>query len=210
MSTARREFIKQVGIVLGSLMLARCTLFQVPDDSPRGRLRNCWGRLDWLVQQIEKDFERGSKARDQLVADHRAALDDLVAANELDASVAERVQSAFDEAVYHIWHSNAVTCYETQGPIYQAASRGQLVQQANLLAEMAQSGSLASETVALAQAALERDIAFLSLSPTETEALYDKLVTPGGRYPLFDDVDLEIMPQAAEAARFLVELLSGQ
>jgi len=182
----------------------------VRDDSPRGRLRSCWGRLDWLVQQIEKDLERGSKARYQLVADHRAALNDLVAATELDASVAEHVQSAFVEAVYHVWHSNAMICYEISQSSYHPVSRGQLVQQANLLAEIAQSGSFASETVALAQAALERDIAFLSLSPTEIEALYDKLVTPSGRYPPFDDVDLEVMPQAAEAARFLVELLSGQ
>jgi hypothetical protein len=94
---------------------------------------------------------------------------------------------------------------------YTPASSGQLAQQAGLLAEMAESGDLDPATVAQAQAAIERDIAFLNLSDAETQALYDELIeAAGGTYdfPSLDELDLEISPEAAEAARFLVELLS--
>jgi hypothetical protein len=93
---------------------------------------------------------------------------------------------------------------------YTPASSGQLAQQASLLAEIAGSGDLDPTTVAQAQAAIERDIAFLNLSDAETQALYDQLVaTAGGTYdfPPLDELDLEVTPEAAEAARLLVELL---
>jgi hypothetical protein len=210
-ATTRRDFIKSIGIAIASLVMVRCIPFGGQDDSPRGRLRNCWLQLDWLAQQTQGDYDRGDRAREKLAADHRAALDDLVAAGELDAAVADQMQVAFTEASHHVWRSNApITCYEAVMVDYTPASSGQLAQQASLLAEIAGSGDLDPTTVAQAQAAIERDIAFLNLSDAETQALYDQLVaTAGGTYdfPPLDELDLEVTPEAAEAARLLVELL---
>ena len=43
--------------------------------------------------------------------------------------------------------------------------------------------------------------------------LYDALIEAAGdtyNYPTFDELDLEITPEAAEAARFLVDLLLAE
>jgi hypothetical protein len=205
MGSTRREFIKQVGIALGSLALAHCVPPRDRDDSPRGHIRACWGELDGLEERMQRDIERGQKAADQLRAAHRAALDDLVAAGEIEADVAEQVQSAFDEAVYHIQRSMA-TCYEPVRVDYHPAARGRLIRRAGLLAEMASKGAVDPKVIAQAQAAVERDVAFLSLSPADTEAFYEKLGS-GPEFPAFEELELEITPQAAEAARFLVQVL---
>lgn len=216
MTPTRREFIKSVGIVIGSLVMARCVPIGGGDDTPRGRLRTCWLRLDWLAQATQDcdNYEPGEKALARLVADHQAALDELVAAGELDAAVANQVQTAFGAAAYHVWRSNVpITCYEPVLVDYTPTSSDQLAQQAELLAEMAESGDLDSSTVMQAQAAIERDIAFLSLSSEETQALYDELIEAVGDgydFPTFDELDLEITAEATEAARFLVELLLGK
>ena len=211
MRSTRRDFIKSVGIAIASLVMARCIPSGGKDDSPRGRLRNCWLRLDWLAQQANGDYERGDKAREKLAADHRAALDDLVTAGETDAGVADELNTAFGAAITHILFINApITCYEPVVVDYTPTSSGQLAQQAGLLAEMAESGDLDPATVAQAQAAIEQDIAFLTLSDEELQTLYDELIeAAGGTYdfPSLDELDLEISPEAAEAARFLVELL---
>jgi hypothetical protein len=223
MSSTRREFIKNVGIALASLAMARCICPLKrggsdgdEGDSVRERLRQCWLRLDWLAQETQDwdDYERGEQALDQLVADHRVALDELVAAGELDADVADQVGTAFGAAAYHVWRSNApITCYEPVLVDYKPTSSSQLAWQAELLVEMAESGDLDLDTVAQAQAAIERDVAFLNLSGEEIEALYDALIeAAGGTYafPPFDELDLEITPEAAAAARFLVELLLAE
>jgi hypothetical protein len=149
----------------------------------------------------------------QLVDDHRAALDALVVAGELDAKVANQVQSAFSAAAFHVWRSNVpVTCYEPVLVDFKPISSGQLVQQADLLAEMAETNSLDRDTVARAQAAIERDIAFLALSYADAQALYEGLIKAAEgvhSIPAFDDVDLQMTPEAVEAARFLAELLLG-
>ena len=211
MRSTRRDFIKSVGIAVASVVMARCIPLGGKDDSPRARLRNCWLRLDWLAQQAKGDYERGDKAREKLAADHRAALDDLVAAGEVDADVADKLNTAFGAAINHVLLSNApLTCYEALIVDYTPASSDQLAQQADLLAEMAKSGDLDPATVAQAQAAIERDIAFLNLSDAETQALYDELIAAAGDtydFPSFDGLDLDIPSEAAEAARFLVELL---
>jgi hypothetical protein len=208
MRSTRRDFIKSVGIAIASLVMVRCIPFGGKDDSPR----HCWLRLDWLAQQAKRDYERGDKAREKLAADHRAALDDLITAGEMDADVADELNTAFGAAINHVLLSNApLTCYEALIVDYTPASSDQLAQQAGLLAEMAKSGDLEPDTVAKAQAAIERDIAFLNLSDAETQALYDELIAAaGGTYdfPSLDELDLVISPETAEAARFLVELLS--
>jgi hypothetical protein len=85
-----------------------------------------------------------------------------------------------------------------------------LTTQADLLAEMADRADLDPATVSQAQAGIERDIAFLSLSSDERNALYDSLIqasNQGAAIPPFDQLELEITPEAAEAAHYLVDLL---
>ena len=224
MASTRREFIKSVGVAIASLAMARC-IYPLnrggsdgdEGDSVRERLRRCWLRFDWLARETRDrdDYGRGEQALDQLVADHRAALDELVVAGELDAGVADQVGTAFGAAAYHVWRSNApITCYEPVLVDYKPTSSGHLARQAELLVEMAESGDLDPDPVAQAQAAIERDVAFLNLSGEEVEALYDALMeAAGGTYafpPPFDELDLEITPEAAAAARFLVELLLAE
>ena len=179
-------------------------------------MRGCWLRFDWLAQR-SGDWDhprRGEEALERLVADHRVALDDLVAAGEIGAAVAGQVQAAFEAAAWHVWRSSApMTCYKAAPPDYAPASSEQLVRQAEVLAQMAAEGDLDPDVVARAQAAVERDVAFLALSDEETKALYAKLRKAAGdtySFPGFDQLDLEISPESAEAARFLVELLLGE
>lgn len=180
----------------------------------RERLRSCWQRFGWL-EELASDWDnsvRGEQARGELVAEHRAALDALVAAGELDADIADLMQEAFTWAAYHIWRANCgMTCYEPSvRPDYTPAGSDQLVRQAELLADLAGDDSVDQEAVARAQATIERDIAFLNLPDQKEQALYDELMDPSGTsytYIPFDQLELEITPEDAEAARFLVELL---
>ena len=112
--STRRQFIKQFGITLASLITARCAPMPTPtptatptltptvtptptaappgsgDASLRGRLRDYWMQLDWITQQAQESYGQGT-ARDKFIADHRIILDELVTADELDADVAEQV-----------------------------------------------------------------------------------------------------------------------
>ena len=81
--------------------------------------------------------------------------------------------------------------------------------QAELLEDLSDDATIDQETVARVQAAIEQEIAFLSLSSEERQTLYDELKAAAGDsydYPPFDQLDLEVTPEAVEAARFLVEL----
>jgi hypothetical protein len=177
----------------------------------RDRLRSCWYRFDWLAQQAHGNYERGENAREELAAEHRAALDELVATGELETTIADELEAAFAAAANHILWSNApITCYDTAMPDYTPTSAGQLVNQAELLEDLADDATVDQGAVAHAQAAIERDITFLAMTNEEWQALYQELVRAAGEsydYPAFDELDLEITPEAAEAARFLVELL---
>jgi hypothetical protein len=180
----------------------------------RERLRSCWLRFDWLAEQAQdwSDYEKGERALEQLTTEHRAALDELVAVGELEVDVADEVQNAFDAAAYHIWRANCgMTCYEPlMMPDYTQSGSAQLVVQADLLVDLADDVTIDPKTIIQAQASVERDIAFLNLSPEEEQALYDAVIEAAGEeydYPTFEELELEITPEAAEAARFLVELL---
>jgi hypothetical protein len=172
-------------------------------------------RFGWLAEETRraKFVEQGSEVRDQLVADHQAALDALVATGELEPAVAEQVQKAFDAAAYHVWRSySPITCYEPVLVNYKPASSDQLVHQAEVLAAMSRSSDLNPDAMAQAQAAIERDIAFLNLSDVQVQALYQEVIASseaGSGVPAFDQIELPIVPEAADAARFLVELLLG-
>ena len=203
MNPTRRDFIKSIGIAMASLVMARCIPFGDKDGSPRGRLRNCWLRLDWLAQKTREippeNYEQGEQARDKLVAEHRVALDDLVTAGELDAAVADQMQVAFTEAAFHAWRNNApMTCYEAL-PIEYGA-RDHLLQQAELLREAA--SDLDPAVVEEVQAAIARDIALFEAAAGPEAGM--KLVEQ------FEAGEIEASPEAVEAARTLVDLLLGE
>ena len=200
MTLTRRDFIRSVGIAIASLAMARCVPSGGQDDSPRGRLRSCWLRLDWLAQKTRETppekYEQGERARDKLVAEHRAALDDLVAAGELDTAVASQMQVAFDEAAFHAWRNNApMTCY--MGLPIEYGARDDLLQQAELLHEAA--SDLDPAVVEEVQAAIARDI-----------ALFEAAAGPEAGFELieqFEAGEIEVSPEAVEAARILVDLI---
>ena len=217
MTPTRREFIQHLGITIASLVAANaaCTPFSSGEgSSPRDRLRSCWHRFDWLARQAQGDFERGDRARKELAAEHRAALDELVDGGELEAAVADELEVAFDAAADHVLWSNApITCYKPAMPDYTPTSADQLVQQAEILEDLANDATVEQDVVAKAQAVIERNIAFLTMTDEEWQALYDELAAATGEsydFPAFDDLELEITPEAAEAALFLVELLLAQ
>lgn len=207
MSPSRREFIVQFGIALASLAITRCA----PGTStPEAQLRSTWGQLDKLAERTRKDSDRGMQMRDSLTADHRAALDQVVASGRLSAAAAGRAQVAFEAAAYHMWRANApITCYEPVLVNFKPTTSGQLATQAALLAGR---DDLDAQVVAQAQAAIAKDIAFLNLSQTEVQDLYEKILSAresGQPIPAFEDVELEVSPEDLEAAQFLVEALLG-
>jgi len=209
MSLTRREFIQGVGLAAASLALLRCSAPPFQDASPRGRLRMAWIRLDWLSQQCTWDPQ--NPARQRLIALHRTAAADLVAAGELSPEVADDLDAAYDAATSHVQCIRApITCYLTIMVDYHPASSEQLTTQADLLAEMADQANLDPAAVAQAQAAIERDIAYLSLPWDERQVLvepFTEAALQGAPIPPFDEIELEITPETREAARFLVELL---
>ena len=185
---------------------------------PRDRLRACWLSFNELAartQSGENDPSDGSETGPfgaHLAKDHRLALDELVAAGEIEPSVADLVQEAYEAAVYHVWRSNVpITCYRSMEPNYAPTSAAQLVQQSAILAEMAARGELNTDTVAMAQKAIQHDLAFENLSPDEVNVLYKKLLDDRQQnktgIPAFDQVELEITPEMEAAAKFLVGLL---
>jgi hypothetical protein len=212
MRVERREFIKSVGIGFASLILSQCIPFSSAGDSAKERVRACWMKLPWLADQTIDDYEQAQDKRSRLLGDHRASLEELVNAGDISAQVADQLQVAFTEATYHIWRANApMTCYlPAPGPDYIPSSSSQLAIQAEILAELSDKSGYNPDTIAQAQAAIERDITFLNLSEEKIQALYSKLMEDAGsapNYPTFDDLELEVAPEAIEAARFLVELI---
>ncbi len=221
MSLTRREFVKRLGIAIASSMMVRCsspksgndtrsTEQSTPspedgNDSPRDRLRAYWLQLDSLALEAQQNPDRSDQLRAELVADHQAVLDELVSAGELDAAVADQVQVAFDQAAFHIWRSNVpVSCYIALPVEFDA--RDDLRQQFELLSQV--TDGLDQSTVQQVQTAIERDIAFFEtladLQPLQGEAYQQaqqELIAQ------FGTDDMEVSPEAAGAARFLVELL---
>lgn len=210
----RREFIGQFGIALLALLATRCVRLRGRDGTPRGRLRDGWLRLNELAAQAQSGQEDyGQQALAEMTTLHRGALDELVTAGELAPEVADHVQAAFEGAAYHVWRSNApITCYEPVMIDYRPTSSDQLARQAALLAELAELDKLDAVAVAQAHAAIERDITFLNMSSEEVNALYAQILAQSAQtgVPDFDQIHLEITSEAADAARFLVDLLLGE
>jgi len=226
MTIHRRSFMKLLGISVASLSLTRCapftttcyapTLTPIPTRSPAGatrreRLRQYWLRFDELAQKSWEDTE--NQLGKELAAGHRLALDELVENGELSAAVADLVHEAYDGAVYHVWRSNTgMTCYVgtfNYGP----ASASVLVEQSQVLNQIASQWTIDPATLAKAQAALEHDMSYYALSQEEVEALHSQLLEesrPEQPLPEFEELPLEPTPEAKEASRFIIDLLMGK
>jgi hypothetical protein len=181
--------------------------------SADGRVRADWLRFGELADAAAQDTDNALGSR--LIVDHRAALDDLVAAGRIEPAVADLVQEAYAAAVYHVWRSNApITCYEPVQVDYAPAGAGTLVAQAGALEQIAAQGEVDADTLATIQSALERDMAFYALTDEEVEAMYRRLIDEsqanGQPVPAFDQIELEITPDAKAAAQFIVDLLTGK
>ncbi len=234
----RRDFMKIFGVSVASLFLARCRLQSaaptedvqptcyeptappmtaVPSAtavlSTRERLRLYWLRFGELGQNSLNDTE--NKLGQELVAGHRTELDELVASGEISAPVADLVQEAYGAAVYHIWRSSApITCYIVMGPSYSATSANLLIEQAAVLNQIAEGGTVHPGTLAKARAALEYDLSFYALSEEEVQNLYGQLLEDsqktGQPIPPFEELSLELTPEAKEATQFIIDLLMGK
>ncbi len=220
----RRDFMKMFGISVASLWLRSCrpplattcyapTPTPMPTTATRERLRHYWLRFGEVGQAAWNDSE--NKLGQELVANHRAALDELVASGEISGPVADLVHEAYCAGIYHAWRSSAnMTCYLTMGPNYFPESAGVLLQQAAVLNQIAEGGTVQPATLEKAQAALEHDLAFYALSEAELKNLYDELsresLETGESLPRFEELPLELTPEAEEATQFIIDLLTGQ
>jgi hypothetical protein len=230
MTLSRRDFMKLVGVSVASLALTRCNFpigvtcyaplppSPYPTEPPHGRLRACWLSFGELARRTQEAAEQGNSDDtfgQGLSAEHRAALDEIVTSGELTAAEADLVQEAYDAAVYHVWRSNApITCYEPMMVDYAPVSANILIEQSAALDEIAAQGTVDPATLETARAALEHDMAFYALTDEEVSNLYDRIVTEwqtqGRATPSFNDLDLEITPDAQAAAQFIISLLTSQ
>jgi hypothetical protein len=221
MTPSRREFIRSLGIALAAVALSRCapptdgggaqdphpptpTPLGGEQNTLRGQLRDYWQQFDWLIQRARdwENPEAGNQAREELLQGHRAVLDGLVELGALEPAVADLVQEAYAAAVYHVWRSHTgMTCY-IMVQSYQATVAGQLVQQSELLAEITAGGEVDPAVVSRVRESIERDMAYLDLAD---EARQKVDSTPG--FPSLEEIDFDVSPEAAAAARFLLELL---
>jgi hypothetical protein len=237
MSISRREFMKLFGVSVASLLLARCkpvTPAPPPTDvfigcyeptmppdlmtpqvslPARERLRLGWLRFGELAGSATQDTE--NTLGNQMIADHRAALDELVAAGEISAPVADLVQEAYAAAVFHIWRSNApITCYMMMPVNYAPAGADTLVRQADALEGVAAGGEVDPDTLATIRSALEHDLAFYALTDEEVDAMYERLrkesQDDGKSIPDFEELDLELTPDVKTAAQVIIDLLTGK
>ena len=217
MTLTRRDFIRLFGLALASLAVSRCGRGGLFSNTARDRLRKCWTQFDELEDNVQLDVKLrpwnhgdNNKMVERLLADHRAALDELVASGDLNASAADALHEGYDAAVHHIWRSNVpATCYAPMMVNYQPSSAAALVNQSAALDEMATASGLEANTVAALQKAIEKDLAFIALTDEEVQALYDKLINAangGSPIPQFEEMQFEASPEVIEAAQFLVEL----
>lgn len=199
--TATPDWIQQTQVVtdmVQSGQLDADTARQARAAIARERLRACWLQLEALAEQAATEMEAAQQLQSALISEHRAALDELVAEGELDAPVADLVQTAFGEASFHVWRNNApITCYIALPPEYEPSA--DLTGQAAALSKV---GDLDPQTLELAQAAIARDMVVLVALNTEGVDSQQQL-------RLWQDGQLPVDEQALQAARFLAALLAG-
>ena len=218
MQQNRREFMQTLGVALGAAVLSGCTSIKLPwsggDKDDWDRLRGAWAGLDQLATDAQ-DMEKGEKTRNKLIADHLAALDGLVKSGQLEAATADDIHLAFQAAAQHVWRAHApITCYKPAPyPQYRVMSASDLAEQSEILAEMASRSGINASTVAQAQASIERDLAYLSLSSEDEQALIATLQqSPEGiwAFGTLESLNLRVPPEATAAARVLIDALLGK
>jgi hypothetical protein len=226
MSPTRREFIQRFGIALGAMMAASCVGSRgigrlLSRDEPPGsgegtpeeRLRNVWQQLGWLEETVKEHPDRAHDVAENTVSEHRAALDALVRDGDLEADVADQIHMAFQAAVNHIYaRSGIISCYTvTPMDFAERGARNRLIEQSEQLAQIAQWGTIDPNTLDQIQATIERDMTFLSIPYRDRSEMYREQFGDGDpALPVVEDYDFEVTPQAAEAASYLVALLSGE
>jgi hypothetical protein len=161
-------------------------------DDTRAQLREMWCYLAGQTGQLGVVFPDSDYRGDAFKERHRALLDALIEVGDLPATVAGQLQTAFDEAVFHTWRSQA-TCYLTY-PI-DAFPRDDLLARAQALGDV--EAGLDAQTVAQASAAIEQDIAFFHGKGK------DKHLNA-----LWQSGEIPVGQGSCAAARFLVDLLS--
>lgn len=217
MSLTRRDFMKLFGVTVASLLLTRCRGFipETSTPSARERLRLSWLRFGELARKTRHDGNTDNTLGQQMIADHRTALDELLTAGEISASVADLVQESYEAAIYHVWRSNApITCYAPVIVDYAPSSASVLVKQSEILGQIAAQETIDPETLTKAQTALEHDMAFYDLTNAEIQELYDRLIKESQEnsqpIPSFEALKLELTPDARAAAQFILDLLTGR
>jgi hypothetical protein len=215
MTLTRRDFIKMFGIGLASFLVSRCQAVAPPPFAARDRLRGLWLGFPELANKTLAGRNDEDELGTRMIAEHQAALGSVVADGNLSPEAAELVQEAYAAAVYHVWRSNApITCYAPVMVDYAPTGAAVLVKQSEILGELAQQGSVDPAILANAQAALEHDLAFYELTDDQTQALYQAVIESnqgsGHAIPSFDALELELTPEAREAAHFILDLLSSK
>jgi len=194
MTPTRREFIKRLGIALAAMAAGQHLFACRYADPDWETLRRCWAELN--DQQYLIPYEGDQEKLGNWGKEHQAALDNLVQRGRITQEAADNLEAAFRAAAGHInrtWIGG--TCYIMDPVTLTSLKTGaDLLRQTTLLEELSHSGSLDASTVALARAAIERDIAFL-------EGEYE--------WTAFQDGSIEPDPSEIEAARILVNLMLG-
>ncbi len=228
MSLGRRHFIRSVGASLGSLIVSGAisgcrdkskeessTTTSSQSRAQWQALRQCWLDLDTLREGNMMLSPIGVPP--EFNAKHRAALDALIAANELAEPVAEQMQVAFEEAGFHIVRSRA-TCYMSFP--FEMDVREDLVKRTKVLSET--SALIDPMTLAQARTAIIQDMAFFEtmrnhrikqqwtagISTPETQEVARKEITTIREN--YRAGKLEASQEAIMAAMSLTELLMGK
>jgi hypothetical protein len=175
---------------------------RVPSAPEWRQLGECWLSLKTLNEDVSEAIRkngglgsstwRDTKAEER-IATHQALLNALVTTGQLDESVAQYMQTAFEEAVYHVDRFMS-TCYSGIGIGY--APREDLLQQARVLGKMDFVDHL---TLRKARAAIAQDMVFFELiksDPVNYMSFANSYMAG----------DLTTNPEALQAAWLLTQL----
>jgi len=179
--------------IAGGGILA-CALPGTGAGDPRGRhaswdrLRQGWLQLRGITPESDCDARKEA---------HRRVLDELVAAGELDATVADTMLRAFSEAVDHLQNSFE-SCYFVL-PV-EFGVRRDLLEQTEMLEQVG--GDLDAAVLEKVRAAIARDVAFFGAAEDEEKT--------AEVFALYQSGEIETSAEDVEAARILAALLLGR
>jgi hypothetical protein len=187
-----------------------------PSPTPRPaeweQLRQCWLKLNneqSIRSTMEKSYREADRQRnsptgeydpfaigkDALAKEHQTILDTLLATGQVNKSVSEHMQEAFEEAAYHVVRRRA-TCYLVFP--FEYTVRKDLLQQADVLGKIC--GDLDPAVVAKAQAAIAQDVAYFEIFNGSNRG-YVRSLRDG-----YEAGNLKASPEALEAAHLLAQL----